>query len=166
MLRAVTFELDIDDKSSVQVTGSLWSVSAETVGSSADLDEVLPVLVAAVKPFIGKRVEGSVVEKMNGIDRKIMELREGRQLASSLNASGPLLTKVQRRLKIGGYYVFGDLIALAQRPEFTHPDRLVVSVRRPKASNEILRRPDAWLLSSCGNSATAFCANSRRVGFV
>jgi hypothetical protein len=77
-LQAIKFDWDGTDNATIQKTGSLWSVSVSTVGSSPNLDEVLPVMIAAAKPFIGTDSEEVIIEKMNGIDRRIKMISEGR----------------------------------------------------------------------------------------
>lgn len=77
-LRAITFDLDGPNNLSLHKTGSLWTVMVATAGSSSDLDEVMPVMIAAAKPYIGVHSEEPIFEKMNGIDRRIKAISEGR----------------------------------------------------------------------------------------
>ena len=75
-LQAITFELDGEDKPSIHRTGRLWLIMVQTHGSSPDLDEVLPVMIAAAKPYVGVHSDELIVEKMNGIDRRIKKISE------------------------------------------------------------------------------------------
>jgi hypothetical protein len=76
-LRAITFDWDGSDFSSISRTGSLWIVMVSSLGSSGDLNEVMPVMIAAVQPYIGVHSEELIVEKMNGIDKRIKAISEG-----------------------------------------------------------------------------------------
>jgi hypothetical protein len=77
-LFASTFDWDGSDISSIQRADSLWSVSVSTRGSSANLDEVMPVMIAAAKPYVGVHSKDLIVEKMNGIDSRIKAISEGK----------------------------------------------------------------------------------------
>lgn len=76
-LRAITFDLVGPDKLWIRKTGSLWTVAAYSRGSSPVLDEVLPVLVAGIKPYVGTHHDGTIVEKINGTSRRIKAIKDG-----------------------------------------------------------------------------------------
>ena len=76
-LRASTFAWDGQDFDSISRTGNLWTVSVQTVGSSQDLDEVLPVMIAAADPYVTTHQEEMIKTKMNGADKRIKAVSEG-----------------------------------------------------------------------------------------
>ena len=49
----------------------------QTVGSSPDLDEVLPVMIAAADPYVTTHQEEMIKTKMNGADKRIKAVSEG-----------------------------------------------------------------------------------------
>ena len=75
-LRAISFDWKPTETPSIQKTGFLWSVTVATYGSSPDLDEVFPVMVAAAKPYIGSHDEDLITDKMNGIDKRIKAIED------------------------------------------------------------------------------------------
>jgi hypothetical protein len=76
-LRAITFAWDGRDVGSVRSTGNLWSMTVQTIGSSPDLDVVMPVMVAAATPYVGTHSETTIETKMSGTDKRIKAVREG-----------------------------------------------------------------------------------------
>lgn len=75
-LRAISFAWDGQDVKSVSSTGNLWTLMVQTVGSSPDLDEVLPVMVAAADPYIATHSDQTIKKKMNGTDKRIKAVSE------------------------------------------------------------------------------------------
>ena len=75
-LRAISFAWDGQDVKSVKSTGNLWTLMVQTVGSSPDLDEVLPVMVAAADPYIATHSDQTIKKKMNGTDKRIKAVSE------------------------------------------------------------------------------------------
>jgi len=57
------------------VPAEVWSVDVETTGSSADLMEVVPVMVAAAEPYITERTDDVVRVKLDGTNRRISEIK-------------------------------------------------------------------------------------------
>jgi hypothetical protein len=70
-LRAVPVENRSLSDLDRQITRSVWAVSVESLGTSTDLDEVLPVLVVAAMPYVGANLTEPALEKINGTDRRI-----------------------------------------------------------------------------------------------
>ncbi len=54
----------------------VWSVDVETTGKPADLNEVVPVMVAAAEPYISDRTDDVVRVKLNGSDRRISAIKD------------------------------------------------------------------------------------------
>jgi len=77
MLRAIPREsYDLDDPAGQKVL-AIWSVTANSKGSSPIAEEFVPALLAVVAPYVGTSTEGHEVEKINGTSRKIARVRDG-----------------------------------------------------------------------------------------
>ncbi len=54
----------------------VWSVDVETTGSPADLNEVVPVMVAAAEPYITERTDDVVRVKLYGASKRISAIKD------------------------------------------------------------------------------------------
>lgn len=73
-LHAVAIESSDSSAREIKGTHSLWSVTVQSLGSSTDLDEVMPVLVVAAMPYVGEHLAEPAAERINGTDRRIKEI--------------------------------------------------------------------------------------------
>lgn len=76
-LRAIAFDWVPNESPSVRKTADLWYVAVATQGSSTDLDEVMPAMVAAAAPYVGANLDQPVTEKLNGVSPRIKRIRGG-----------------------------------------------------------------------------------------
>ena len=53
----------------------IWSVDVKTTGSSRDLAEVVPVMIAAALPYFGTSTEKDVHINMDGLDKKVRAIK-------------------------------------------------------------------------------------------
>lgn len=81
-LNLVAFDLqkylkDIADKGRNEaVPSEVWSIDVETTGQPSDLNEVVPVMVAAAEPYMTTRTDDVVRVKLSGADRRISEIKK------------------------------------------------------------------------------------------
>ncbi len=54
----------------------VWSIDVETTGSPGDLNEVVPVMVAAAEPYITERTDDVVRVKLNGTSKRISAIKD------------------------------------------------------------------------------------------
>lgn len=59
------------------VPTEIWSINVETTGQPKNLDEVVPVMVAAGQPYVGASTDDVVTIKMSGSDKRINSIKEG-----------------------------------------------------------------------------------------
>ena len=60
------------------VPEELWSVDVETTGSVNDLQEVVPVMIAAAEPYLGEATESQVRVSLSEGDRRVRRIRDAR----------------------------------------------------------------------------------------
>lgn len=56
----------------------IWSVDVTTTGSPSDLQEVVPVMIAAARPYIGTSTEDDMLVKMSGTDKRVAAIKANR----------------------------------------------------------------------------------------
>lgn len=78
-LVAIDLQKYIEDIASVGRTDAVpkevWSIDVETTGQPKNLDEVVPVMVAAGQPYVGASTEDVITVKMSETDRRIDAIR-------------------------------------------------------------------------------------------
>ena len=68
--------IDYDEYKQSQKIVPLWQTIVTSTGSSGDLRSVLPVLVAASKPYIGNNTRKKVNFQMAEDDRAVIEIKK------------------------------------------------------------------------------------------
>lgn len=69
-LRIVAKSLDPD-----HADGAAWQLTAVSMGSTANLDEAIPVLVAAAQPHMGSSTDGAIETKIGASSPKVAAIR-------------------------------------------------------------------------------------------
>jgi hypothetical protein len=57
------------------VPKEIWSVEVDTTGSPSDLDEVVPIMIAAAQPYFGVSTDDNVRVKMSESDSRISSIK-------------------------------------------------------------------------------------------
>ena len=55
----------------------IWWLSGSSDGSSTDMDDVIPVLAAAIAPYVGDNSVSIIKTKIGGLDSRVKAIREG-----------------------------------------------------------------------------------------